>query len=151
MRTKLHCRLNRFRGVIASGILGCVVSVAAVVVSADPPGPSAGDDTAKPSVPRGDVAIPPGTEDEPAGGAGSGNPVYSDLTANALLSGPVRTVDGKPAPEQLLARFIDRHSALDYPAAAEAALHLVEAAPDRPISHYNLACVMAKLNRPEAA
>ena len=74
-----------------------MVSVAAVVVSADPPGPSAGDDTAKPSVPRGDVAIPPGTEDEPAGGAGSGNPVYSDLTANALLSGPVRTVDGKPA------------------------------------------------------
>lgn len=96
---------------------------------------------------------PPGTEDDPSGGGGgsAGNPVYTDLPASMMLNADLTPAEGRPVPEQLLGRLIDLHSAMDYQAAAEVALQLVDAAPDRSLSHYNLACVMAKLNRPEAA
>jgi CubicO group peptidase (beta-lactamase class C family) len=68
-----------------------------------------------------------------------------------MLNADLDPAEGKLAPEQLLGRLIDRHSAMDYQAAAELALQLVDAAPDRSLAHYNLACVMARLNRPEAA
>lgn len=69
------------------------------------------------------------------------NPIYYPFPVEARLGAP------EVAPEALLREFMDRHTAMDYPAAAEAAFRLVDAAPDRPEAHYNLACVMSKLHR----
>jgi hypothetical protein len=75
------------------------------------------------------------------------NPVYSHIPASeAIPSG-----DASATAEQLLALFIDRHTAMDYAAAAEAALRLIQAAPDRPHGYYNLACALTRLRRLEEA
>src|SRR5262245_61226239 len=64
------------------------------------------------------------------------NPIYYPVSLSAAAG--VETVE----PEALLRQFMERHTAMDYPAAAEIAFRLVAAAPDRPEGHYNLACVM---------
>jgi len=73
------------------------------------------------------------------------NPIYYPFPVDAKMGGP------EVAPEALLREFMDRHTAMDYPAAAEAALRLADAVPDRPEAFYNLACVMSKLHRPGEA
>src|SRR5262249_17722651 len=78
--------------------------------SAPPPGPGSAM-----------TPPPPGTEDDPSGEATS-NPIYTDLPASMMLNADLAPAEGKPAPEQLLGRFIDLHSAMNYPAAAEMAL-----------------------------
>jgi hypothetical protein len=55
------------------------------------------------------------------------------------------------SPEALLQEFLDKHTALNYPAAAEAALRLINLVPDRPAGHYNLACAMARMQRSDEA
>jgi CubicO group peptidase (beta-lactamase class C family) len=72
------------------------------------------------------------------------HPIFYPLSANA---GALETV----APETLLRQFMNRHTATDYAGAAEMALRLVAAIPDRPEGHYNLACVMARLHRLDEA
>ncbi|UCD75000.1 MAG: serine hydrolase [Phycisphaerales bacterium] len=54
-------------------------------------------------------------------------------------------------PEDLLRQFMEYHTAMRYEDAAELALQLVEVAPDRPMVHYNLACVMGRLGRNQEA
>lgn len=75
------------------------------------------------------------------------NPVYSHVPAAATLP----SADANATAEQLLALFIDRHTAMDYTAAAEAALRLIQAAPDRPHGYYNLSCALARLRRLDEA
>jgi CubicO group peptidase (beta-lactamase class C family) len=55
------------------------------------------------------------------------------------------------SPEGLLQEFLDKHTALNYPAAAEAALRLINLVPERPAGHYNLACAMARMQRSDEA
>jgi CubicO group peptidase (beta-lactamase class C family) len=95
------------------------------------------------------ISPPPaatGTEDDP----GFVNPVYTHLPVTSNYAKDDAS-SSEPTPEQLLSRFIELHSKTDYPNAAEVALRLTDAAPDRPLAHYNLACVMCKLNRFDAA
>jgi len=68
------------------------------------------------------------------------NPIFYPLTTEAAGNTGV-------APEAILRQFLDKHTAMDYPAAAEAALRLVAAIPDRPEGHYNLACAMSRMRR----
>ncbi|MCP3904341.1 MAG: beta-lactamase family protein [Planctomycetes bacterium] len=64
-----------------------------------------------------------------------------------------RGLEGAPpeSPEQLLHRFINLHTALRYDEAHTVARQLVAAAPDHPIVHYNHACVLARMHRPDHA
>lgn len=55
------------------------------------------------------------------------------------------------SPEALLQQFLDKHTSLNYPAAAEAALRLINLVPDRPSGYYNLACAMARMQRIDEA
>ncbi len=73
------------------------------------------------------------------------NPIYYPISTAATAG--AETV----APEVLLRRFMERHTAMDYPAAVELAMRLVAAAPDRPEGHYNLACALSKLHRLDEA
>src|SRR5688572_12735136 len=73
------------------------------------------------------------------------NPIYYPISTVATAG--VETV----APEVLLRQFMERHTAMDYPAAVELAMRLVAAAPDRPEGHYNLACALSKLHRLDEA
>jgi CubicO group peptidase (beta-lactamase class C family) len=61
--------------------------------------------------------------------------------------------DVEPAgePERLLRRFFNLHSAMRYDEALPVAEALVQSAPERPIAEYNLACVLARLQRTDQA
>jgi hypothetical protein len=79
------------------------------------------------------------------------NPIYSHLSTADPSELPLLSVGDSATPEQWLALFTDRHSAMDYPAAVEAALRLTQAAPDRPHGYYNLACALCRLRRLDEA
>ena len=49
--------------------------------------------------------------------------------------------------EHHLQEFLDLHALMRYDDALQAAVRLVNAAPDTPICHYNHACVLARLGR----
>lgn len=55
------------------------------------------------------------------------------------------------APEAMVMEFMEKHTAMNYPAAVESAMRLIEAVPDRPIGYYNLACAQARLQRTDEA
>jgi len=56
---------------------------------------------------------------------------------------------GQPgiSPEAVLRQFLEKHTAMDYPAGAEAAMRLIAVIPERPEGHYNLACAMSRMRR----
>lgn len=54
-------------------------------------------------------------------------------------------------PRDLLREFLDLHSAMEYEAASETAQQVAALFPDRPESHYNVACALARSYRIEAA
>src|SRR5688572_16560735 len=74
----------------------------------------------------------------------SSHPIYFPIAVSPLSPEPV-------AAETLLRQFMERHTAMDYPAAVEAAMRLISVAPDRPEGHYNLACALARLRRTDEA
>lgn len=87
--------------------------------------------------------------------AGAGTPV-STLDVVSPIYYPVQhnlsaAADEHIVPEDLLREFMLRHTAMDYPAAVEAAMRLVALVPDRPIGHYNLACALSRLRRLDEA
>jgi CubicO group peptidase (beta-lactamase class C family) len=97
------------------------------------------------------LAAPPPVDDAamtsvPGGDATSASPIYFPLSPRLDPAEPNRRY-----PDDLLRQFMDYHSAGRYELAAEMALRLVAAAPDQAISHYNLACVMARLRRTDEA
>lgn len=73
------------------------------------------------------------------------NPIFYVLPVGSV--GDLTAV----APEAILQEFLDKHSAMNYPAAVEAAMRLVAVVPDRPIGHYNLACALARMQRIDEA
>ncbi len=77
------------------------------------------------------------------------NPIYYNGPMGAV-TGTVGDVSGV-VPEALLNEFLRAHSALNYPAAVEWAMRLVQSAPSRPVGHYNLACALARLGREDEA
>ena len=87
--------------------------------------------------------------------AGAGTPA-STLDVASPIYYPVQhnlsaAADEHIVPEDLLREFMLRHTAMDYPAAVEAAMRLVALVPDRPIGHYNLACALSRLRRLDEA
>ncbi len=74
-------------------------------------------------------------------------PIYYPLNPRRP-SGASPTTD---LPEDVLRQFLEYYSAMRYDLAIESALRLVEMVPDRPLAHYNLACVFAKLRRGDEA
>ena len=81
---------------------------------------------------------------KPVGAQKHVDPIYYPL--NPRRDGDEEDPD-RAIPEDLLRLFMDYHTAMKYEDAAEVALRLVDIAPDRPMVHYNLACVMGRLGR----
>ena len=112
-------------------------TLSAVIAAAIAGGAAGSTDPVRNSAEREATVNPPQTT----------NPIYFPLCTDS----PAKVVSEQATAEELLREFMRRHSAMDYPAAAEAAMRLVHAAPDAPEAHYNLACAMCRLQRHDEA
>ncbi len=78
-------------------------------------------------------------------------PLYCPFPVSVPDGIPVEAPIDRETPESLLRNLQDLHSTLRHDEALEVAEQLVAMAPDRPASHYNHACVLARLRRCDAA
>lgn len=75
-------------------------------------------------------------------------PIYYSRHQRATLDAAAGTPG---SPEHLLRRFLNLHAAMRYADALEVAVEIIALAPDRPLPHYNHACILARLHRTDEA